>query len=125
MIKSKETYDSLNIQDDCPKIMFGPWAQTSVKYEDIPPFHISLRIDDMFLHNAIFDSGASHNLMPKIIMENLGLEITRPYKYLYSFHSRGVKFLGLIKDLVVIVHQMPEKSLVMDVVVADVPQNLV
>ena len=41
MIKSKETSDTLNIQDDQPKIMFGTWAQTSVKFEDIPPFYIS------------------------------------------------------------------------------------
>jgi hypothetical protein len=75
----------------------------------------------MFLHNAMFDSGASHNLMPKIIMNGLGLDVTRPYKDLFSFDSREVKCLGLIKDLVVILHQMPEKSLVMDVVVADVP----
>ena len=42
---------------------------------------------------------------------------------MYSFDSREVKCLGLIKDLVVIIHQMPEKSLVMDVVVADVPSK--
>ena len=101
--------------------MFGPWAQASVKYEDVPPFYISLRIHDMFLHDAMFDSGASHNLMPKLIMENLGLDITRPYKDMYSFDSREVKFLGLIKDLVVILHQIPKKSLVMDVVLDNVP----
>ena len=122
MIKSEETSDSLNIQDDHPKIMFGPWAKTSVKSEDVPPFYISLRIHDMFLHNAMFDSGDSHNLMPKIIMDNLGLDITRPYKYLYLFYSREVKCLGLIKDLVVVLHQIPEKSLVMDVVVVDSPK---
>ena len=59
--------------------------------------------------------------MPKTIMEFLGLDITRPYKDLYSFDSREVKCLGLIKDLVVSLHQIPEKNLVMDVVMADVP----
>ena len=61
----------------------------------------------MFLHNAMFDSGASHNLIPKLIMDSLGLDITKPYKYLFSFDSREVKCLGLIKYLVVILHQMP------------------
>ena len=69
----------------------------------------------------MFDSGASRNLMSKIIMDSLGLDITRPYKDLFSFDSREVKCLGLIKDLVVIFHQIPEKSMIMDVVVADVP----
>lgn len=121
MIKYEETYDSLNLQDDHPKIMFGPCAQTSIKFEVVPPFYISLRIHDMFLHNAMFDSSASHNLIPKIIMYSLGLDITKAYKYPYLFDSREVKCLGLIKDLVVILHQIPEKSITMGMVVADVP----
>ena len=56
-------------------------------------------------------------------MGNLGLDITRPYKDVYSFDSRKVRCLGLIKDLVVSLHQMPEKSIVMDVVVVDVPMK--
>ena len=75
----------------------------------------------MFLHITMLDSGASHNLMPKVIMDNLGLDITRPYKDLYSFDSRKVKCIGLIKDLVVSLHQILEKSILMDVVVVGVP----
>ena len=69
----------------------------------------------------MFDSCASHNLMPKVIMDNLGVDITRPYKDLYSFYSRKFRCLGLIKDLVVTLHQILEKSVVMDVVMADGP----
>jgi hypothetical protein len=101
--------------------MFGTWAQTIDKYEDVPPFYNNLRIHDMFLHNAMFDLGASHNLIPKIIMDSLGLDITRPYKDLFSFDSREVKCLGLIKDLVISLYQMPKKSLIMDLVVPDLP----
>ena len=69
----------------------------------------------------MLDSGASHNLMPKVVMERLGLEVTRPYKDLYSFDSSRVKCLGLIKDLCVNLAEIPAKSLVMDIVVADIP----
>ena len=55
--------------------------------------------------------------MPNVVMERLGLEITRPYKDLYSFDSRKVKCLVLIKDLCVSLTQIPEKCMVMDVVV--------
>ena len=68
----------------------------------------------------MFDSGASHSLMPKAIMEKLGLDISKPYKNLYSFESRKVKCLGLIKDLVVSLAQIPAKSMVMDVIVVDI-----
>ena len=54
-------------------------------------------------------------------MECLGVDIIKPYKNLYSFDLREVKFLGLIKDMVVSLHHIPEKNLIMDVVVADVP----
>jgi hypothetical protein len=86
-----------------------------------PPFYTSLNIHDKVLHNCLMDSGASHNLMPKIVMEELGLEVTRTYHDLYSFNSRRVQCLGVIKDLAVSLFQLPMKSVVMDIVVADVP----
>ena len=69
----------------------------------------------------MLDSGASHNLMPRRIMDKLGLDVTRPYKDLFSFNSNKVKLLGLIKDLVISLAQIPTKTLVMDVVVVDIP----
>ena len=71
----------------------------------------------------MLDSRASHNIMPKEIMEKLGLDITREYKDLYSFYSWRVKCLGMIKDSVVVLAQVPVKSIVMDVQVVDVPPN--
>ena len=123
MLKSNnvsEVSDSINVEDDSPTILFGPRMEPN--YEDeIQPFYVTLKIHEQNLHNAMFDIGASNNLMPKEIMDVLGLDITRQYKDLYSFDSRGVRCLGLIKDLVVSLHQIPEKSVVMDIVVADVP----
>ena len=75
----------------------------------------------MILHNAMLDFGSSHNLMPRVVVESVGLEITRPYKDLYSFDHRKVKYLGLIKDMVVTLAQYSSKSIVMDVVAADIP----
>ena len=75
----------------------------------------------MVVHNAMIDCGASHNLMPKGVVESLGLEVTKPYKHLYSFDSRKVKCLGLIKDMVVTLTKMPSKTVVMDVVVVEIP----
>jgi hypothetical protein len=67
------------------------------------------------------DLGASHKLMSKDIMDELDMEINKAYHDLYSFDSRKVKCLGVIKDLVVTLFQLPMKSIVMDIVVADVP----
>lgn len=54
-------------------------------------------------------------------MEKLGLDITRKYHDLYSFDSSRVTCIGLIKDLVVSLDQIPAKNVLMDVVVADIP----
>jgi hypothetical protein len=74
-----------------------------------------------FYTTSMLDSGASHNLMPKVVMDELGLEITKTYHDLYSFDSTKVKCLGLIKDLTVTLFQLPMKSVLMDIVVADIP----
>ena len=80
-----------------------------------------LNVPDVVLHNAMLDLGASHNLMPKGVVESLGLEIARPYKDLYSFDSKRVKCMGLIKDKVISLNNLPSKNVAMDVVVADIP----
>jgi hypothetical protein len=111
--------DSVNLQDEKPAVILGPMVED--RDDSSPPFYTSLNIHDKVLHNCLMDSGASHNLMPKIVMEELGLEVTKAYHDLYSFDSRRVQCLGVIKDLVVSLFQLPMKSVVMDIVVADVP----
>jgi hypothetical protein len=91
--------DTINLEDDNPTTMFGPHIENS-KYP-VAPFYITLTMHDHLLHNCMLDFGASHNSMPKVIMEKLGLEVTRPCRDLYSFDSRKVKCLGMIKYLVV------------------------
>jgi ribonuclease HI len=111
----------VNLQDEKPTFVLGPMVED--RDDSSPPFYTSLNIHDKVLHNCLMDSGDSHNLMPKIVMEELGLEVTKAYHDLYSFDSRRVQCLGVIKDLVVSLFQLPMKSVVMDIVVADVPPN--
>lgn len=99
--------------------MFGPLVEEKGPYT--PPFYITPTIHDLLLHNSMLDSGASHNLIPLNVMENLGLQINNPYKDLYSFNSKRVKCLRMIEDLVVNLAQILVKSVVMDIVVAEIP----
>lgn len=96
-----ENTNTVNLSNDQPEIFSGPEVDGKLQEGDVPSFYVSLTIHDKILHNTMLDSGASHNLMPKVIMEKLGLDITRRYKDLYSFDSSQVKFLGLIKDFCV------------------------
>ena len=68
--------DLVNLQDDKPVVTLGPMIE-DLK-ESFPPFYISLNIHDKILHNCLLDSRASHNLMPKAVMDEIGLSITKP-----------------------------------------------
>ena len=110
------TIDTISLQDDKPKLFLGQGM--SDKDENVPPFYVSLDIHQQVLHNFLLDSRASLNLMPKVIMDKLGLEVTRPYHDLYTFDSSIVKCFRVIKDLVVTLTQLPMKNVMMDIVVA-------
>jgi hypothetical protein len=85
------------------------------------PFFISLLVNDLLLHNCMLDSGASTNVMSLIVMNQLGLKTTRPYRNICAMDSKEVKVCGLIKDLHIRLTIYPDISLLMDVVVIDVP----
>lgn len=114
--------DYVNLQDDKPTVVLSPMIEHLD--DNSPSFYVSLSIHEKIFNNCLLDTGASHNLMPKAIMDELGLDITRPYRDLFSFDSRKVKCLGLIKDLTVTLSQLPMKSMMMDILVADVPLSL-
>jgi hypothetical protein len=112
--------DTVKIVDDKTKFLFGHKVEGKAEGGFVPPFYISLNIHDKTLHNAMLYSGASHNIIPKVLMEKLGLDMTIPYKDLHSFDSRKVKCIGMIKYLCITLAQIPSKSMVMDIVVADI-----
>jgi hypothetical protein len=59
--------NSINLQDEKPAVILGPMVEE--KDELSPPFYTYLNIHDKVLNNCLMDSGASHNIMPKIVME--------------------------------------------------------
>jgi hypothetical protein len=118
---SSHSTDSINLQDEKSVVILGPLVED--RDDSSPPFYTYLNIHDKVLHNCLMDYGASHNIMPNIVMDDLELEVTKNYQDLYSLDSRKVKFLGVIKDLVVSLFQIPMKSLVMDIVVVDSPRK--
>ena len=89
--------DFVNLQDDKPVVTLGPMIE-DLK-DSFPPFCISLNIHDKILHNCLLDSRPSHNLMPKAVMDEIGLSITKPYHDLFSFDSRKFKCLASSKTL--------------------------
>jgi len=83
------------------------------------PLHSMFR-DDLLLHNCMLDSNASSNVMSLKVMNQLGLQITWPYRNVCAMDCRKIKVHGLTKDLQVKLASYLDISLLMDVVVIDV-----
>ena len=62
--------DTLGMTDDAPTIVLGPrvWDNNE---EEVPHFYVILNVHDMILHNAMLDSSASHNLIPRVVVESI------------------------------------------------------
>jgi hypothetical protein len=85
------------------------------------PFFITLIVNNLLLHNCMLDYGVSTNVMSLKVMNQLGLKTIIPYMNVCGIDSREIKFCGLIKDLKVSLAAYPNISILMDVVVIDVP----
>ena len=88
-IKIEEGTNMVNISDDKPRLLFGPKVKGISQDGNVPPFYVSLNIHAFILYNPRLDSGASHNLIPKVIMEKLGLDINALDKDLFSLIQVG------------------------------------
>ena len=69
----------------------------------------------------MLDSRASNNIMTLEVMNQLGLQITRPYRNVRAMDAREVACLGITKDLQFCLLACPQKCMVMDVVTIDYP----
>jgi hypothetical protein len=90
--------------------------------EKNPPFFVSLELNNQWLHNCMYDSGASSNIITKGIMQRLVLKITRPYQNVCAMESREIQTHGIIIDLLVKLAFHPDFAFKMDVLVIDVPE---
>jgi hypothetical protein len=46
----------------------------------IPPFYISIKNQDVALHNYLVDIGMKNNIIPLAIMETFGMSFTKYYE---------------------------------------------
>jgi hypothetical protein len=69
----------------------------------------------------MLDSGASINVISLKVMKQLGLKTTRPYGNVCGIDSRRVKVLGVCEDVEVFLIGFPHITVLMDMLVIDVP----
>ena len=62
------------------------------------PFFISLIVKGTHLHNCMLESGACSNVMPLVVMNQLGLKTSSPYHNVCAMDSWEIKSEDLIKN---------------------------
>ena len=89
--------------------------------EDHPPFVVSMMVNELCLHNCMYDSGASSNVITQKVMDQLSVKITRPYRNVIAMDSRAVEVTGIILGLQLKLAAYPQITFQMDILVIDVP----
>jgi len=93
------------------------------KNDNQNPFYIPLLVNDLYSQNCMLDSGASKNVMSLTIMQQLCLTTTRPYRNVCSMDAIEIKLFGMIRNLHVLSVAYLDISIVMDIVVIDIPDS--
>jgi hypothetical protein len=107
----------LDLQDNLDPLVILHIVNIDRKNRRHTPFFITLMVNEIFLHNCMLETSASTNFMFLMVMNQLGLKITRPYRNMCGIASRAIPICGIIKDLKVSLVAYPDISLIMDVVV--------
>jgi hypothetical protein len=90
----------------------------------IPPFYISIENHDVALQNCLADVGATNNIMPIEVMEELGMSCTKYYEThesIYAIDSRKVPSYGEIKDFYAWITASPHIIMVFNIIVVELP----
>jgi hypothetical protein len=82
------------------------------KNHEFKPFYVSLRVNDILLHNCLLHPEAKVNVMTEEVMRQLGLKISRA-------NTRGNFVKGTIKDLEIAFDSCPDAPFQINVVVVD------
>jgi len=86
-----------------------------------PTFYMTLEIEGYVLHNCLVDSGAATIIMPKAVCDVMGLLMIRTSTGVLQLDSTPIKIVGVIKDIVLKIHNCPSVVITQEVVVVELP----
>ncbi len=76
-----------------------------------PMFYVSLVIEKILVHNCMVDSGATSSVMPKNIVDQLGLVYQPLEKGVVQLDGSTINTLGVVKDANLTLHACPNFSI--------------
>jgi hypothetical protein len=88
----------------------------------VPPFLLMFEVFNMNLHNCLVDSGASSNVMSLSIYKKLNAVSLKSDKHVIQLDKTQVKFIGELRDVMIIMATHPKFVQVIDIIVVDIPE---
>jgi hypothetical protein len=103
---TSEELDPDHVQDF--SLFINQVGDPTPKSCDFKPFYVTLRVNDLLLHNCLLHPGAKANIMTEEVMQQLGLKISQ-------INTKDDFVKGAIKDLEVTFESYPDAPFQMNV----------
>jgi hypothetical protein len=88
----------------------------------VPPFLLTFEVFNINLHNCLVDSGASSNVMSFSICKKLNAILLKSDKNVIQIEKTLEKFIGELKDVMIIMDTHPKFVQVIDIIVVDISE---
>lgn len=98
-------------------------AKNQEKISKPPPFYLSLIIRNKLFRNCMIDSGASSSVMPKGVVDRLGIKYRPIKKGVAQIDGTIVQSVGVIKNWNLALHACPGCSVLQDISVIELPAH--
>jgi len=85
-----------------------------------PPFLLTYEIFNRNVHNFLVDSGASSNIMPRIVCTKLNITPKKSVVHIVQLHETKVEVLGEITSVSINLSSNPKVSKIIDILVVDI-----
>jgi hypothetical protein len=90
--------------------------------KNVPPFLLTFEIFNINVHDCMVDSGASSNVMPWSVFQNINTEVEPSSLKIIQLDRTDVKVIGELKNVLIRLSSNPKVHQVIDTIVVDIPE---
>jgi hypothetical protein len=99
-----------------------PQATTLSTRKNVPPFLLTFEIFNRNVHNCMVDSGASSNVMPWSVCQNINTKVEPSSLKIIQLARTDVKVMGELKNVLIRLSSNPKLHQFIDIIVVDIPK---
>jgi hypothetical protein len=98
-----------------------PQATTLSTRKNVPPFLLTFEIFNRNVQNCMVDSGASSNVMPWSVCQNINAKVEPSSLKIIQLDRTDVKVMGELKNVLIRLSSNPKVHQFIDIIVVDIP----